>query len=106
LGFTRNPTSKLMLTILAGVATWDREIMLERQREGIAKAKSKGKYKERPASIDAGEIKRLIGTMGPAAIASISASPAAPSIGCWSRPRWLERHALNVAGSAIVRSAA
>ena len=34
---TRNPTSKLMLTILAGVATWEREIMLERQHEGIAK---------------------------------------------------------------------
>ena len=36
---TRKPTSKLMLTILAGVATWEREIMLERQREGIAKAR-------------------------------------------------------------------
>jgi DNA invertase Pin-like site-specific DNA recombinase len=66
---TRNPTLKLMLTILAGVATWEREIMLERQRAGIAKAKSEGKYKGRPASIDAGEIKRLTGTMGPAAIA-------------------------------------
>jgi DNA invertase Pin-like site-specific DNA recombinase len=44
---TRNPTSKLMLTILAGVATWEREIMLERQREGIAKAKEEGKYKGR-----------------------------------------------------------
>lgn len=44
---TRNPTSKLILTILAGVATWEREIMLERQREGIAKAKSEGKYKGR-----------------------------------------------------------
>jgi DNA invertase Pin-like site-specific DNA recombinase len=43
-----NPTSKLMLTILAGVATWEREIMLERQREGIAKAKAAGKYKDRP----------------------------------------------------------
>ena len=29
---TRNPTSRLMLTILAGVATWEREIMLERRR--------------------------------------------------------------------------
>jgi DNA invertase Pin-like site-specific DNA recombinase len=48
---TRNPTSKLMLTILAGVATWEREIMLERQREGIAKAKSEGRYKGRPPSI-------------------------------------------------------
>ena len=44
---TRNPTSKLMLTILAGVATWEREIMLERQREGIAKAKGEGKFKGR-----------------------------------------------------------
>ena len=44
---TRNPTSKLMLTILAGVATWEREIMLERQREGIAKAKADGKFKGR-----------------------------------------------------------
>ena len=44
---TRNPTSKLMLTILAGVATWEREIMLERQREGIARAKAEGRYKGR-----------------------------------------------------------
>jgi DNA invertase Pin-like site-specific DNA recombinase len=66
---TRNPTSKLMLTILAGVATWEREIMLERQREGIATAKAAGKYKGRPPSIDAAEVKRLSATMGPAAIA-------------------------------------
>lgn len=44
---TRNPTAKLMLTILAGVAAFEREIMLERQREGIAKAKSDGKYRGR-----------------------------------------------------------
>ena len=66
---TRNPTSKLMLTILAGVATWEREIMLERQREGIAKAKAAGKYKGRPISIDAAEIRRLTGELGAAAIA-------------------------------------
>src|ERR1700756_2620484 len=48
---TRNPTSKLMLTILAGVATWEREIMLERQREGIAKAKAEGKYKGRSPTV-------------------------------------------------------
>jgi DNA invertase Pin-like site-specific DNA recombinase len=66
---TRNATSKLMLTILAGVATWEREIMLERQREGIAKAKAEGKYKGRPAHIDAAEIKRLSADLGPAAIA-------------------------------------
>ena len=37
-----------MLTILAGVATWEREIMLERQREGIAKAKAAGKVQGPP----------------------------------------------------------
>src|SRR4051794_19890642 len=66
---TRNPTSKLMLTILAGVAAWEREIMLERQREGIAKAKSEGKYKGHPASIDAYKVKRVANLVGPAAAA-------------------------------------
>jgi DNA invertase Pin-like site-specific DNA recombinase len=58
---TRNPTSKLMLTILGGVATWEREIMLERQREGIAKARNDGKYKGRAPTVmrQADEIKRL-----------------------------------------------
>lgn len=58
---TRNPTSKLMLTMLAAVATWEREIMLDRQREGIAKAKAEGKYKGRaPTAIrQEGEAKRL-----------------------------------------------
>jgi DNA invertase Pin-like site-specific DNA recombinase len=60
---TRNPTSKLMLTILAGVATWEREIMLERQREGIAKAKAEGAYKGRKptAQAKAADVLRLAG---------------------------------------------
>ena len=67
---TRKPTSKLMLTILAGVATWEREIMLERQREGIARAKAAGKYKGRPPSIDPEAIRRLKDSgIGPAMIA-------------------------------------
>lgn len=41
------PTGKLMLTMLGAVATFERELMLERQREGIAKAASEGKYKGR-----------------------------------------------------------
>jgi DNA invertase Pin-like site-specific DNA recombinase len=44
---TSTPTGRLMLTILGGVAEFEREIMLERQREGIAKAKAEGKYKGR-----------------------------------------------------------
>ena len=41
---TQTPTGKLMLTILGGIAQFEREIMLERQREGVNKAKSEGKY--------------------------------------------------------------
>ena len=44
---TGTATGKLMLTILGGVAEFKRSIMLERQREGIAKAKAAGKYKGR-----------------------------------------------------------
>ena len=44
---TGTPTGKLMLTILGGVAEFEQAIMLERQREGIAKAKAAGKYKGR-----------------------------------------------------------
>lgn len=44
---TGNPTSNLILTILAGVGSWEREVMLERQKIGIAKAKADGKYRGR-----------------------------------------------------------
>lgn len=44
---TQTPTGRLMLTLLGGIAQFEREIMLERQREGIAKAKAAGKYKGR-----------------------------------------------------------
>ena len=43
--------------------------MLERQREGIARAKAEGRYKGRPPSIDAAQIKRLHRELGPAEIA-------------------------------------
>ncbi|MGP3723929.1 recombinase family protein [Cereibacter sphaeroides] len=44
---TSNATGKLMLNVLGAVAQFEREMMLERQREGIAKAKAEGKYKGR-----------------------------------------------------------
>ena len=36
-----------MLTVLGAIAEFERELMLERQREGIARAKAQGKYKGR-----------------------------------------------------------
>ncbi|SFJ20252.1 recombinase family protein [Celeribacter neptunius] len=44
---TSNATGKLMLNVLASVAQFEREMMLERQKEGIAKAQREGKYKGR-----------------------------------------------------------
>lgn len=44
---TSNPTGKLMLTMLGAIAEFERELMLERQRDGIQAAKVAGKYKGR-----------------------------------------------------------
>ena len=44
---TQSATGKLILTLLGGINQFEREMMLERQREGIAKAKAEGKYKGR-----------------------------------------------------------
>jgi len=41
---TSSPTGKLMLTMLGAIAEFEREIMLERQKEGIAIAKENGAY--------------------------------------------------------------
>ncbi|SPH18764.1 Putative transposon Tn552 DNA-invertase bin3 [Defluviimonas aquaemixtae] len=50
---TSTSTGKLMITILGGIAEFERGIMLERQREGIAKAKAAGKYKGRKPTAQA-----------------------------------------------------
>jgi DNA invertase Pin-like site-specific DNA recombinase len=50
---TSTPTGKLMLTMLGAVGQFEREIMLERQKEGVAKAKAEGKYKGRKPTAQA-----------------------------------------------------
>src|SRR5262249_15415923 len=44
---TGTATGRLMTNVVASVGQFEREMMLERQREGIAKAKAEGKYKGR-----------------------------------------------------------
>jgi DNA invertase Pin-like site-specific DNA recombinase len=58
---TSTATGKLMFTIIGAIACFERELMLERQREGIAKAKVAGKYRGRKptARAKADEIKTL-----------------------------------------------
>lgn len=58
---TRSPTGKLMVTMLGAVAEFERGLLLERQREGVAKAKADGRYKGRKptARAKAAEVLRL-----------------------------------------------
>ena len=41
---TGTPTGKLMVNLLGSIAEFERVLVLERQREGIVKAKAEGKY--------------------------------------------------------------
>lgn len=50
---TTTPEGRFMLTVFAGLAEFEREIMRERQKEGIAIAKAQGKFKGgKPKPID------------------------------------------------------
>jgi len=70
---TKSPQGKLMLTMFGAFGQFEREMMLERQREGIAKAKAEGKYKGRKptAMAKADEVKQLKANgIGPTKIAA------------------------------------
>jgi DNA invertase Pin-like site-specific DNA recombinase len=58
---TSTATGRLMLSVIGAVGQAEREAMLERQREGIAKAKREGRYKGRvpTARRQAAEVARL-----------------------------------------------
>ena len=59
---TSTSTGRLMLTMIGAVAAFERELLLERQAEGIAAAKRKGKYLGRKptAMAKADEVKALL----------------------------------------------
>jgi len=59
---TSTPAGRLMFNVLASIAQFEREIMLTRQPEGIAKAKAEGKYKGRAptARAKAAEASKLL----------------------------------------------
>ena len=51
--------SELLLTLLAGFSAFERNIILERQREGIAIAKEKGVYKGRKSKLTKEQINTM-----------------------------------------------
>lgn len=85
---TSTPTGKLMLQMLGAIAEFERELMLERQAEGIAQAKKAGKYRGRARiSEDKMEqVKELVDSG-----VSISAAVKQVGVGRKTYYRWLDR---------------
>ncbi|GAA1471043.1 recombinase family protein [Corynebacterium felinum] len=54
-----SPINKLLLSMPGAVAEFERSMILERQREGIAIAKSQGKYKGRRPSLTLEQVAQL-----------------------------------------------
>ena len=54
-GEASDPMDKLMLSLLGAFAEYERTLIRERQREGIAKAKERGVYRGRPRRVDDAE---------------------------------------------------
>ena len=68
---TTTSTGKLMLAILGAVAEFENDIRRERQRDGIEKARERGAYQGRPATIDPAAIRAMRDSgAGPSAIAA------------------------------------
>ena len=66
---TMDATGVLMLQVLGAVGEFERTLMLERQRDGIAKAKAEGKYRGRKPTVRArkSEIEEMLRSgVGPA----------------------------------------
>lgn len=64
----QDPYQKMMMTMLGAVAELERNLILERQREGIALAKLKGKYKggqHKLTNEQVAEIKTLVNNRTP-----------------------------------------
>jgi DNA invertase Pin-like site-specific DNA recombinase len=55
-GDTNDPCAVLMLSVMGAVAEFERALLLERQREGIAVAKTKGVYKGRVPTLDEDQV--------------------------------------------------
>jgi len=71
---THSPQGKQVLTMFEAFGQFERELTLERQRDGIAKAKAEGRYKGRAptARAKADEVKALLADgVGPSEVARL-----------------------------------
>ena len=90
------PVGELAMTMFAAIATFERKIMLERQREGIAIAKAQGKYRGRKEAKKPADWSVLVEKYRKREIATIS--ELVRRCGC-SRPtiyKWLKTEGFHV----------
>jgi len=55
-----SPMANLLLSMLGAVAEFERALLLERQREGIALAKAEGKYTGRKRTLSDAQVKEMV----------------------------------------------
>jgi len=58
-GKKRPPVQDLMLSLLGSIAQFERDLLLERQREGIALAKLRGVYKGRKSKFTTDDLQKI-----------------------------------------------
>ena len=56
---TTSDVGKLVITIMSGIAEFERKLILSRTEAGIAKAKQQGKVFGRPSRLDAGQKRKI-----------------------------------------------
>ena len=95
---TSTPAGELAMTMFAAIATFERKLMLERQREGIALAKEQGKYRGRKEAEKPADWQNLVEKYKCREISSVS--ELVRICGC-SRPtiyKWLKCAGIHVKG--------
>jgi DNA invertase Pin-like site-specific DNA recombinase len=56
---TTSPAGKLLVTIMGGMAEFERSLIMARTEAGIAKARSQGKKFGRPSALDVGQKRKI-----------------------------------------------
>ena len=69
---TATPAGGLVLTMMAGLARFERELLRERQRRGIDAARARGKHLGRPPLLDSGHLEAALRRLETESLAAVA----------------------------------
>lgn len=95
-GDTSDPCATLMLSVMGAVAEFERSLLLERQREGIAIAKTKGVYRGRKPALNTDDAEAIDRRLEKGESASELAREYGVSRATVYKMRWTEAHTIAV----------